>query len=249
MNQLARNQQVEAARRRLAARRRNARVPAGARNMNVAGCGGPNWNQGYWPDYPPGNAWTPYPVMETLPETAPPLGPGQLVGPNQVVEQHLAPCGIIMQADPNGPTTIEFAAASGKLMYGSGISSCNDCFQILIHSIDTGSLPYNLIPCEMVDAAIWNTDECFCPMEIGCFWSVSPLTVSFSAFGNPSVAPFLNLTIWATAQSGVFDCGLAPLGAFFGAGGWGGGPGPRGGAMGGAAGGGMIAGGGGPAVG
>ena len=185
--------------------------------MNLAGCG-PSYNQGGWP-VPPGydQAWTPFSAFQNLPQTAPALGVGQQVGPNQVIEQHLTPCGVIVEAGAAGaPVTVSVAPDGGALMYGSGISSCNDCFQIVVESITTGSLPYDLVGCSPCDAAIWNTDQCFCPMEIGCFWSVSPLTTTFSAFGEPSVPPYLNMTIFATKQSGVFDCGLSPVNAFIG---------------------------------
>lgn len=208
MNQLARNSQIMAARQRLAARQGG--VPGGASAGNLAGCGLPV-NQGGYPTFPAERGWTPYPFYEGLPEMAPGLPAQNLAGPGTTLRQHLAPCSAIVRVQEVGaPTVVELATRGGAAFYGNGIKTMNEAFQVIINSLETGSLEYDLIPCDGVDAAYWNTDECYCPMDIGCVTNVSPLTIEFSAFGTPSVLPFLNFVMVGTRDSGFQNCGYWP---------------------------------------
>jgi hypothetical protein len=216
MNQLARNNQVQAARQRL-----GMRVPGGSDYGNVAGCGGGM-------DYPQGSLWSPYLANgQVIPQTAPPIDPRYLAGPGTAFVQNIAPLSVIHQVEEVGsPTTIEVSCR--RYFYASGISTCNECFQIIINSIFVGGLEYNLLGCSDpgVDAALWNTDECYCPWDIGCINNQTPATISFSAFGTPSTLPFLNMAFWGTAISNM-GCmppyGGFPGGGFPGGGGGGGG--------------------------
>lgn len=208
MNQLARNSQIMAARQRLAARQGG--VPGGAQQGNLAGCGLPI-NQGGYPAFPAERGWTPHAFYEGLPNLAPGLPYQNLGGPGITLRQHLAPCSAIVRVQEVGaPTVVELAPRGGSAFYGAGIKTCNEAFQVIINSLETGSLEYDLIPCDGVDACYWNTDECYCPMDIGCITNVSPLTIEFSAFGTPSVLPFLNFIAVGTRDSGWQDCGYYP---------------------------------------
>lgn len=197
-NQLARNSQIQAARQRLAMREGG--VPGGG-YANVAGCApmnvGAQWAGG-----------DPYPVYQSVPNMAPDFCPG-VPASNAWVRQHLAPMGLIVQADPNNAETcVEVSCRNGRNFYGAGLKSCNECFQAIVTRIETGTLGYNLIGCgDGVDAGYWNTDDCYCPMELGCNNSLSPYIVCFQAFGTPSVQPFLNLTFVGTVDSQYLGCG------------------------------------------
>jgi hypothetical protein len=195
-NQLARNNQVQAARQRLGM------IPGGADQGNLAGCGGQS--------YPPGAMWQPYLASSNnIPQTAPNLPPGSVVNPGMAVIQNLAPLSAIVQAtDPASPTTFELSCR--QYFYGSGISSCNECFSILLNSFLVGGTDYNLLGCGPVDVGIWNTDACYCPWDIGCISTLSPATLTFTPFNTPSVLPFLNLVVWGTAVNDVRGCGMLP---------------------------------------
>lgn len=210
MNMQARNAQIAAARRRQLALRQQGFVPGGAQQGNLAGCG-MNYNQGGWPNGGPGQAWTPIGQFQSLPNLAPPVA--NLMGPGTTLRQYLAPCSIIVQLEALGASTnLEISAAGGAIFWGLGLRSLNDPNTVIVNSIETGSIDYDLIPCDGVDSAYWATDDCFCPFPIGCFTNVSPLRVEFSAFGTPSTRPFLNLTVVGTRDGSLNDCGFWPAG-------------------------------------
>lgn len=140
-----------------------------------------------------------------------------------VYSQNCIPCQIIAQADLAGETTVETAPRGGALFYGSGISSCNNCFEILLNSITTGSLAVNSLPCGAVDAGIFNTDDCFCCFDVGCVSTISPLEMRFEPFGTPSVAPFASIAFWGQIVRSPDDCGFPygiPAGGWYPGGGY-----------------------------
>jgi len=194
-NQLARNSQVQAARARLAARQ--GYVPGGADYANMAGCGpvAPSM-------IPPGS---PLGVLN-VPGGGAGLPPIPYPGP-AIFQQGCVPCSVIMQADLGGATEVQVSPRNGAFFNIGGISSCNNCFEILINSILTGSAEVNLLPCGQVDVGIWNTDDCFCCFDGGCISTLGPATINFEPFGTPSVAPFLNIALWGVSTRVAFDCG------------------------------------------
>ncbi len=190
--QLARNNQVQAARARLAQRQ----IPGGAQQANMAGCGGAQ----------PVIGGRPLGVVDTGFHLAPPLPPGSLYG-GGVVRQDWAPCSVIVQADAGQDTVVQLATRGNSNFFIGGVSTCNNCFEIILKELNTGSLNVNLLPCGSVEAAIFNTDDCWCPFDIGCINTNAPLEIVFAPFGTPSVLPFLNMTFWGTADRGFADCG------------------------------------------
>lgn len=198
MNQLARNSQVQAARQRLAAQQ--GMVPGGAQQGNVAGCGSLATS-----GWPPQQG---YPVFAQSPQNCPPVPTAQ--GP-VTLRQYNAKLSCIVRVEEVGsPTCCEISCKGGSVFYGSGIRTMNDCFQVLVESMQTGSLQYDLICGDPIDACYWNTDDCYCAEDIGCVTNVSPLTICFSAFGTPSVLPYLNMVIVGCRDSGWQDCGFTP---------------------------------------
>lgn len=180
--------------------------PQGAQQLDVAGCGQGGWNQGGYPS-PAGSPdpWMAQQYFEGLPALAPAPFPGEL-------RNYLYRLGMLAQTTANGVRTVEVAPESGASLYVSGILSLNDPFQVLIHEIKQGSIGWS--PVSEIDASTFNTDECFCPIELGCANNLTPLVVSFSAIGSPSVQPFLNMVFVGTFSAGWGTCGV-PYGPGF----------------------------------
>ncbi len=207
MNQLARNNQVQAARQRLAMRNPGGGVPGGGPG-NVAGCPQP-LNQGGWGVPPQDQSWVPQAYFEGIPEKAPALPAAAFAPPGSIIRQHLAPCSAIIQTQAEA-VTAEMAPRSGKKLYAAGVKSCNECFQVLMESMEVSSVEFDLLPCGEVDVGIWNTDDCFCAFDIGCIDRNTPLVITFSAFGTPSVFPFLNFNVIGTVDAYWGICSDGP---------------------------------------
>lgn len=207
-HQLARNSQVQAARQRLAQRQ----VPGGAYGANVAGCG-PNFNQGYFPVGPndPQQGWYPVPVMNMdIANVAPPIPAANYANPYGALKRDLVPLGFCVESGPD-PVTIEVSCRGGSYFYAGGISTCNECFQIKITAIEIGGCDYNIICGDGVDAGLWNTDDCYCPLDLGCISNFQPAVISFEAFNSPSVFPFLNGALWGVRICSWQQCStIAP---------------------------------------
>ncbi len=192
-SQLARNSQVQAARARLASRRGG--IPGGAEAANLAGCGYVDPAMGGAPigvqEYPGGP-----PAGLPIPPSTP-----------AIFQQTCVPCAVIAQSDLAGSTTVQITPRNGAFFNIGGLSSCNNCFEVLVSAISTGSAEVNLLPCGQIDIGIYNTDDCFCCFDGGCISTLGPATIEFEPFGTPSVAPFLNMTFWGVSTRGAFDCG------------------------------------------
>lgn len=176
----SRQNQVQAARARLASRG----VPAGAQAGNVAGCGPGGWGCAPPPGAPPG----PYGPAPLLPAEA-------VMNMNGVLPQYMVPCWIRFQVD--GDTTAEVSPTGGAQMYGCGVRSLNLPGEVQFQ-LTPGQLQIPLFPCGPVDSSLYTTDECYCPLPIGCFSNVSPLVVEASPIGTQTVPPFLNIAIFGT---------------------------------------------------
>jgi len=198
-NQLTRQRNLQLAKRRMDAQRARQgqpmQVPAGAPGVDVAGCG-PDWNQGGFPS--PGYPWNADMGVIGLPQLAPPPGPGTLV-------RNLYRLGAVIQCFA-GARTIELFPAGGASLYVNGILTRNDPFNVIIEDIDQGATQFS--PVSQVDAAVFNCDVCYCPIELGCANSLTPLVITFSPFGASSTLPFLNLCAVGTFQAGWGTCGV-----------------------------------------
>lgn len=197
-HQITRARAIQAAKQRLAHQAAAARmhVPPGQEQIDVGACG-PDWNQGGYAT--PGYPWNASQEFWGLPNLAPEPFPGLL-------RSHLYRLGAIVQASADGPRTIELAPPNGASLYVAGFLSCNDCFQIIIHSIEQGSIGFSRV--SEIDAAVFNSDVCYCPLECGCANNLTPLVISFSPFGVQSTPPYLNLTAVGTFDAGWGSCGV-----------------------------------------
>lgn len=201
-NQLTRSAQArqQALKTQAQLRARNQFRPQGVSQADVAGCGQGGWRQGGFPS--PGGSpdpWASNQYFEGLPNLAPMAFPG-------VLESNLYRLGAIAETTAGRSVTIEVAPANGASLYVSGILTLNDPFQVLIHRIEQGSVGFS--PLADVDAAAFNTDECYCAIELGCANNLTPLIVEYSAIGTPSVQPFLNIIFVGTFQGGWGSCGV-----------------------------------------
>lgn len=171
------------------------RAPAQAQQpVNVAGCGGFGQNimsEG-WGD-------------PSLPNAAPRVPPELLVNPYQILQNFYSPLGFRAQAAAGGALTTVSVFPTQGLFFGAGIRTFNQPDEILIQRISAAGadIALNAGP---FDAAAYNTIECFCPIDVGCFQRNDPLTISFSSIGTPSVAPFLNGVIFGTQQQSYKAC-------------------------------------------
>lgn len=172
-------------------------VPRGQGQVDVAGCG-PDFNQGGYPT--PGDPWNAAQGFLGVPNLAPQPFAGLL-------RSHLYRLGAVVQAAEGGATrTIELAPPNGASLYVAGFLSRNDPFQIIINSIEQGSIGFSRV--SEIDSSVFNCDVCYCPAEIGCANNLSPLVIAFTPFGTPSTTPYLNLTAVGTFDASWGSCGV-----------------------------------------
>lgn len=203
-HQLTRQRQLGIARQRLANQQvpqvqtqTRMTVPQGQNGVDVAGCA-PEWNQGGFVS--PGDPWNSAQGFIGLPNLSPKPTPGMLV-------INLYRLGVIVQAAAGGVArTISVAPESGASLFVEGFLSRNNPAEIIIHSIEQGSVAVSSV--SEIDASVFNCDVCYCPADVGCANNLSPLVISFSAFGAPSVLPYLNLCAVGTWQAGWGTCGV-----------------------------------------
>ncbi len=163
-------------------------VPQGAEDGSMAGCGPGGWG-GY------GNC--------PGPAAAPAWGMGQL-GP---YPQNGSLLGI--QATPTSFGQFCLSVTCGnKFFYGCGARSFTAPNQLVVTSIISGfnGLERTCGPDAGFDVAYWNTDDCYCPYDWGCFSNLAPLTICFDPVDTLSVLPFLNMIIVGNALNFFNDC-------------------------------------------
>jgi len=160
-------------------------VPQGAPDGSMAGCG--PWGDGC-----------------TGPIASPFQGYGGPVGP-WVQNQSLL--GIVATPSSLGSFTLSVTCGN-KFFYGCGARSFNSPLQLLVTSIISGFNGYERTcgPDAGFDVAYWNTDDCYCPFDWGCFSNLAPLTITFDPLDTLSVLPTLDMIIVGKAVNFFNDC-------------------------------------------
>jgi len=161
-------------------------VPQGAEDGSMAGCGPGGWG---------GNCPTP--------PMAPVWGSGNM-GP---YPQNSAYLGIQATPTSNGQFCLSVTCGN-KFFYGCGARSFTAPNQLVVTSIISGfnGLERTCGPDAGFDVAVWNTDDCWCPYDWGCFSNLAPLTICFDPVDTLSVLPFLNMIIVGNALNFFNDC-------------------------------------------
>lgn len=192
MNSLTRTNAIAAARQRIANSTRQ--VPSGVSHIDMAGCGVPINAGGY-----PG-VGDPQGVFQEPAVSAPPQMPGELRWDYIM--------GVQAQANNNGTSrAIEITPGPGSTFWVTCISSCTPCGQIILNSYVQGGIQFSNV--SNVDVGIWDTDQCCCYFKPdGCMSTISPAILTFSPFGTPSVAPFLNIALFGTYSAYAQGCGI-----------------------------------------
>lgn len=194
-------------------------VPQGAQRVAVggdfipAGCGfgapRSGWGTGnYGMTYASPNAVV---NASSLPNMAPMGAPGAFVNPAQVLRQALVPIAVISQAAAGGQEQCVQSFPDHGRLYVNGVRSGNGFFEILLTRLTAGGTDMNRLGTALIDAGIYNTDNCNCPIDLGCVQRDQPISVCFRAFGTPTELPFLNLTFFGTRDQAFNSCepGLA----------------------------------------
>lgn len=194
-------------------------VPQGAQRVAVgggfvpAGCGygGP---RGQWGTGNYGEAWASPNAgggASNLPNMAPMGDPGAFVNPAQVLRQALVPIQIISQAEAGGVEKCVQSFPDHGRLYVNGARACNGCFEILLTRLTAGGTDMNRLGNTMIDAGIYNTDNCNCPIDLGCVQRDQPISMCFRAFGTPTELPYLNFAFFGTRDQAFNSCdpGLA----------------------------------------
>ena len=164
-------------------------IPQGAHAGAMAG--GPQYNQ---PQYPQG-----YPVPQGAPD-------GSMSGCGPWV-QNQSLLGIVATPSTLGSFTLSVTCGN-KFFYGCGARSFNSPLQLLVTSIISGFNGYERTcgPDAGFDVAYWNTDDCYCPFDWGCFSNLAPLTITFDPLDTLSVLPTLDMIIVGKAVNFFNDC-------------------------------------------
>ena len=133
-----------------------------------------------------------------------PFGPVGMPGPF-VQPQSLL--GIIATPSTFGAFTLSITCGN-KFFSGCGARSFNDPLQLIVTSIISGfnSLERTCGPDAGFDVAYWNTDDCYCPFDFGCFSNLAPLTMTFDPIDTLSVLPTLDMIIVGQALNLFDDC-------------------------------------------
>jgi hypothetical protein len=162
-------------------------VPQGADAGAMAGCG------------PGGNGPWCGGVMPVAPFGAVGM-PGPFVQPQSLL-------GIIATPSTFGAFTLSITCGN-KFFSGCGARSFNDPLQLIVTSIISGfnSLERTCGPDAGFDVAYWNTDDCYCPFDFGCFSNLAPLTMTFDPIDTLSVLPTLDMIIVGQALNLFDDC-------------------------------------------
>ena len=160
-------------------------VPQGAPDGSMGQCG--PWGDGC-----------------TGPIVSPFTGYGGPVGP-WVQNQSLL--GIVATPSTLGSFTLSVTCGN-KFFYGCGARSFNSPLQLLVTSIISGFNGYERTcgPDAGFDVAYWNTDDCYCPFDWGCFSNLAPLTITFDPLDTLSVLPTLDMIIVGKAVNFFNDC-------------------------------------------
>ena len=128
-------------------------------------------------------------------------------GPVGPFLQNQSLLGIVATPATFGPFTLSVTCGN-KFFYGCGARSFNSPLQLLVTSIISGfnGLERTCGPDAGFDVAFWNTDDCYCPFDWGCFSNLAPLTITFDPIDTLSVLPTLDVIIVGQAINFFNDC-------------------------------------------
>jgi hypothetical protein len=195
-------------------RQQHQAVPQGERNVAVGGVMDWQDSRSMWGsgNYNASMA-SPNAVVNAsmLPNMAPLGQPGNFANPQTVIRQALVPISCISQAEAGGvEKCIQCFPDHGRL-YVNGVRSGNGFFEVILTRLTAGGTDNNKLGNTFIDAGIYNSDDMFLPIDLGCANRDSPISVCFKSFNTPSDLPFLNLTFFGTRDQAHNSCdpGLA----------------------------------------
>lgn len=150
-------------------------VPQGADAGAMAGCG-PDWGgcgSGYIPSPFAGLPYN---------SSAPHLQPNALLG-------------VVVQPDTTAPVTLEISCGN-TFFNGCGARAFSPANTFIITSIVSGfDTRDQLCPGSGIDVAFFDTTDCYCPFDFGCFSNLAPLLLTFDPVDTLSVIPLFNMVI------------------------------------------------------
>jgi hypothetical protein len=153
-------------------------APMGADAGVMAGCAGG-----------PGMAGCGGPIMSPF------AGMAVASDPNSMWLQRYSLLGIIVTPTSAAATTLE-VACGGTLFHGCGGRAFNEPNTYAFTEIVSGPNSLNRIcPGANVDVSYFNTDECFCPFDFGCFSNSAPLVLTFVPITTLSTFPPFNFLV------------------------------------------------------
>jgi len=165
---------------------------------------------------------------------APAVPPELAVQRGDVYQECFVPIGVafgvdvdgnIYPADQIGNTTVDAAAFAAPgfqlftrngIFWAFGFRSFTDPGIVDFESVITGDSDWNHL-LGPTDVANWNTDECFCPVNWGCFSITNPLRITARAKVTGEQEAFVQGfrgTVWGIRRSANYACG--PLGGYIG---------------------------------
>jgi hypothetical protein len=147
-----------------------------------------------------------------------------LVSPGEVYQECFVPLGVAFGVDEAGniypesqigsslsapgltPAPVFQAFPRNGLFYIFGFKTFSDPRVVQLDSSITGDSDYNHL-LSSTDAATWNTDECFCPVNWGCISTSNSLKLQAHAVVNPQavVLPF-RASLWGIRRSSLLAC-------------------------------------------
>jgi len=142
----------------------------------------------------------------------------------QVYRQCVFPVGVFFCVDAEvlfyhfGTTDISQAQGQSSLrifpdrgrLHIFGFKSQIGCNRVLITSITSGDSDFEHIQGEGVDACAYNTDNCYCYANWGCFSTSNSFQLQARAIsGTTGCEPFVG-TLWCVREQALNACGPIP---------------------------------------
>lgn len=161
-----------------------------AQGVDVGACGGPAGGMyGGFPGAVCGPGGSPLPFVP----------PQSLIGPNALFQSSVIPLGFSACFDCDGNviqlvngvqtavgSAIEISVGNNSQFYVCGIRTFTGPGLIEITQISGGG-GFNVFP-GAVDAAVYNTDDCYCQIDLPCISPFSPLTLAAQALPDDPCA-------------------------------------------------------------
>jgi len=150
-------------------------VPQGAEAGAMAGCG-PDWGGCASGFVPSPFAGLPYNTQ------APYLQPNALLG-------------VVVQPETLSPVTLEISCGN-TFFNGCGARTFSPPNTFILTSIVSGfDTRDQLCPGSGIDVAFFDTTDCYCPFDFGCFSNLAPLLLTFDPVDTLSTIPLFNMII------------------------------------------------------